>query len=253
MKLYDLLSQSLNIPILYLKKLIMINIKNLTKSYGKITALNDVSFCFEDECVTAIMGENGAGKSTLLKICAGILIFDKGTVSIDEFSIIQDSVKAREQIGYLPEMPEMYDRLTGREFLFYIASLRDIKNGAEIIDDITKNIGIYDSLNYEIGSYSKGMKQKISITSAIMHNPPNLLLDEPVYGLDPLTSKKIQEFIKNQKGTTIIATHSTKLVEKVADQVYIIENGNVILYDSVEKLMNKYGSVEEAYFKSREK
>ena len=166
----------------------MITIKNLTKTYGKITALDKVNFNFNNSQVFAIMGENGAGKTTLLKICTGILTYDSGEVKIDDYSIDKNSIKAREKIGYLPEMPEMYDRLTGREFLFYIASLRKIINAQEIIDEITTNIGIHSSLDYEIGSYSKGMKQKISITSAIMHNPPNLLLDEPVYGLDPLTS-----------------------------------------------------------------
>jgi ABC-2 type transport system ATP-binding protein len=197
------------------------------------------------------MGENGAGKSTLLKILTGILPFNSGEVTIDGYSIIDNSVKARERLGYLPEMPDMYERITGREFLYYIASLRKLKNADEKINKITKNIDIYDFLDYEIGTYSKGMKQKISITSAIMHNPNNLLLDEPVYGLDPLTAKKIQDFIKKQKGTTIIATHSTKLVELVADAVYIIERGNVILFDEVEKLKDHYGSVEEAYFSTK--
>jgi ABC-type multidrug transport system ATPase subunit len=229
----------------------MIIVKNLTKRYGKITALNNVSFNFDDSKVIAIMGENGAGKSTLLKILTGILTFDSGEVLIDDFSIINDSVKAREKLGYLPEMPEMYERLTGREFLFYISSLRKIKNAEEKINQITKNIDIYDFLDYEIGTYSKGMKQKISITSTILHNPANLLLDEPVYGLDPLTAKKIQEFIKQQKGTTIIATHSTQLVEQVANQVYIIERGKVMMFDEVKKLLKIYGSIEEAYFASK--
>jgi len=231
----------------------MITVKNLTKRYGKIVALDDVTFDFNNSEVFAIMGENGAGKSTLLKICTGILPYTKGEVSIDNHSIAKESLKARENMGYLPEMPEMYDRLTGREFLFYIASLRKLKDAEEKIDEITKNIGIYKSLDYEIGTYSKGMKQKISITSAIMHDPPNLLLDEPVYGLDPLTTRKIQEFIKEQKGTTIIATHSTKLVEEVADSVYLLEHGKVTLFDKVDTLMKKYGSMEEAYFNTQGK
>ncbi len=231
----------------------MIIVKNLTKRYGKIVALDNVNFNFDNSQVFAIMGENGAGKTTLLKICTGILTYTNGQVLIDNYSIANNSIKARENLGYLPEMPEMYDRLTGREFLFYIASLRKLKNAEEKIDEITENIGIKKSLDYELGTYSKGMKQKISITSAIMHNPPNLLLDEPVYGLDPLTSKKIQEFIKQQKGTTIIATHSTKLVEEVADSVYILENGNVTLFDKVDALMKKYGSMEEAYFENHGK
>lgn len=226
----------------------MILVNNVTKSYDKIIALKNVSFKFDDSHVIAIMGENGAGKSTLLKICTGILPFDQGEVIVDGFSIVNDSIKAREQIGYLPEMPDMYERLTGREFLFYIASLRKVKDAENKIDEITKMIGIYDFLDYEIGSYSKGMKQKISITSAIMHDPKNLLLDEPIYGLDPLTSKAMQEFIKTKKGTTVIATHSTQLTEKVADLVYIIMRGRVIHFDEVSKLVSKYGSIEEAYF-----
>ena len=226
----------------------MITVNNLTKSYGKITALNNVNFKFDNSHVIAIMGENGAGKTTLLKICTGILPFDHGVIIIDGYNIIRDSIKAREQIGYLPEMPDMYDRLTGREFLFYIGSLRKLNDAESKINEITKMIGIYDFLDYEIGSYSKGMKQKISMTSAIMHNPTNLLLDEPVYGLDPLTSKTIRDFIRNKKGTTVIATHSTQLVEQIADLVYILMRGRVIHFEDVSKLVTKYGSMEEAYF-----
>ncbi len=226
----------------------MITVNNVTKTYGKITALKNVNFKFDNSHVIAIMGENGAGKTTLLKLCTGILPFDSGEITVDGYNIINESIKAREQIGYLPEMPYMYERLTGREFLFYIASLRKINDGEERIDEITKMIGIHEFLDYEIGSYSKGMKQKISVTSAIMHNPKNLLLDEPVYGLDPMTSRAIQDFIKQKKGSTIIATHSSQLVEQIADNVYIIMSGKVILFNEVSKLLSKYGSVEEAYF-----
>jgi ABC-2 type transport system ATP-binding protein len=226
----------------------MILIKNLTKRYGKIIALDDVNFTFDDDQVFAIMGENGAGKSTLLKICAGVLTFDHGQVNIDGYSILNDSIQARTRIGYLPEMPEMYSRLTGREFLYYIASLRKLNNIEKKIDSLINIIGIADFIDYELGSYSKGMKQKISIISAIMHSPQNLLLDEPVYGLDPLTSRTIQDFIINRKGTTIIATHSTQLVEQVANYVYFLMRGKVISSDYVSNLMDKYGSIEESYF-----
>lgn len=231
----------------------MIIVNNVTKTYGKIIALNNVSFNFNNSSVIAIMGENGAGKSTLLKICTGILTFDQGKIIVDGFDIVKDSIKVREQIGYLPEMPDMYERLTGREFLFYIASLRKLNDPEDRIDEITKMIGINDFLDYEIGSYSKGMKQKISVISAIMHNPKNLLLDEPVYGLDPLTSRALQDFIKNKKGTTVIATHSTQLVEQVADIVYIIMRGRVILSDKVSTLVSKYGTMEETYFQIKDK
>ncbi len=231
----------------------MISVQNLTKRYGKITALNNVSMQFDDIKVIAIMGENGAGKSTLLKIIAGILPFDSGTVMIDSYSIQSQSLLARQRLGYLPEMPDLYDRITGREFLFYIASLRRLNDAERIISDLSKMIGIDASLDYELGGYSKGMKQKISLLSAIMHQPQNLLLDEPVYGLDPLASRTIQDFIKKRKGTTVLATHSTQLVEHVADLVYFLMNGNVIVQDSVVNLMRLHGSIEDAYFHFKDK
>ena len=230
----------------------MITVKNLTKRYGKITALNNVTLLFDDVKVIAIMGENGAGKSTLLKIIAGILPYDSGDVTIDSYSIATQSLTAREHLGYLPEMPEL-DRITGREFLFYIASLRKLVDAERIISRLSQMIGIDDALDYKLGGYSKGMKQKISLLSAIIHSPQNLLLDEPVYGLDPLASRTIQDFIKKRHGTTVLATHSTQLVEHVADNVYFLMHGNVILYNSVPNLMSKHDSIENAYLYYKEK
>ena len=231
----------------------MIHVQNLTKRYGKITALNNVTLRFDDANVVAIMGENGAGKSTLLKIIAGILPYDSGDVSVDSFSISTQSFAARERIGYLPEMPELYDRITGREFLFYIASLRKLADAERTLSHLSKMIGIDDALDYEIGSYSKGMKQKISLLSAIMHAPQNLLLDEPVYGLDPLASRTIQDFISKRQGTTVLATHSTQLVEHVADTVYFLMHGNIIVSSPVSDLVNAHGTIENAYFYYKER
>ena len=226
----------------------MIIINNLIKKYDKITALNNVNLIFNNKKVTALMGENGAGKSTLLKICSGVISYDSGEVKIDDFSIKKNSINALKKIGYLPEMPYMYDRLTGREFLFYIGSIRKIKDLDKKINNFSNILDINDFLDYELGSYSKGMKQKISLISSIMHQPNNLLLDEPVWGLDPLTSKTLKNFIKERKGTTVIATHSPNLVEQVGDDVYFIKKGNIVSNGSVEKFIKKYGTIEEAYF-----
>jgi ABC-2 type transport system ATP-binding protein len=231
----------------------MISVQNLTKRYGKVTALHNVSLRFDDVNVIAIMGENGAGKSTLLKIIAGILPYDAGDVLVDSYSIATHSLLARQRLGYLPEMPELYDRITGREFLFYIASLRKLKDADQIIHNLSEMIGIDSSLDYELGGYSKGMKQKISLLSAIMHQPQNLLLDEPVYGLDPLASRTIQEFITKRKGTTVLATHSTQLVEHVADSVYFLMNGKVVVHDTVRNLMSQHATIENAYFYFKDK
>lgn len=226
----------------------MIVVRNLTKRYGDTKALDHVDFEFKESTVTAIMGENGAGKTTLLKICAGIISFDSGSIHVDGYSLVKDPLIIRKNLGYLPEMPYMYNRLTGREFLIYIASLRSMKQADQQINQLAHLLGINRFLDREVGSYSKGMKQKISLISAIMHQPKNLLLDEPVWGLDPLTSRTLRRFISNQKGTTVIATHSPDLVEDVADIVYFLSKGKIISSDQVTKVIEKQGSIEEAYF-----
>lgn len=226
----------------------MIVVTNLMKRYGKIVALDNVSISFEEGKVTAIMGENGAGKSTLLKICAGILPMDGGDVVVDGFSLVKDSLKVRERIGYLPEMPMMYERLTGKEFLFYIASLRKLSDAQSRITELSRLLDIDRFLDYEVGTYSKGMKQKLSIITAIMHSPANLLLDEPVWGLDPLTSRVLRGFIMERKGTTILATHAPGFVEDVADNVYFLMQGSIVASGDVNQLMTQYGTIEEAYF-----
>lgn len=226
----------------------MILVSHLVKRYGNIIALDQVSFSFDDGHIIAIMGENGAGKSTLLKICAGILPYDHGEVLIDSYSLRNHPLDARRVLGYLPEIPDLYERITGREFLFYIASLRQLPDASERILSLATSIGIADALDYEIGGYSKGMKQKISLLAALMHSPRNLLLDEPIYGLDPLAARTMQEFIKSRNGTTVIATHSTNLVENIADIVYFLMHGHVIYSESTKSLLARFPSIEDAYF-----
>jgi ABC-2 type transport system ATP-binding protein len=177
---------------------------------------------------------------------------EKGEIVVDGFSITSDSIQVRERIGYLPEMPMMYDRLTGKEFLFYIASLRKLAGAKKQIQRLSHLLDIDRFLEYEIGTYSKGMKQKLSIITAIMHEPANLLLDEPVWGLDPLTSRALRDFIMERKGTTILATHSPIFVEEVADVVYILNQGRIITFGDVNMLMTRYGSIEEAYLHAKD-
>lgn len=231
----------------------MIQITNLTKTYGKTQALSNVTLTFHEGTVTAIMGENGAGKSTLLKICAGIMPYNHGTIIIDGENLSKQSIQVRKNLGYLPEMPYMYDRLTGREFLLYIASLRRLQQAEKEINRLATLLGINPFMDNELGSYSKGMRQKISLISAIMHNPKNLLLDEPVWGLDPLTSRTLRKFISDRKGTTIIATHSPSLVEQVADEVSFLSKGTVLSTNTVSSVIKTHGSIEDAYFQEAEK
>ncbi len=226
----------------------MIKIQQLSKRYGSFIALDDISCVFNDNTVTALMGANGAGKSTLLKICAGVLSYKQGNILIDGRSLKKESEEVRKTIGYLPEMPYLYNRLSGKEFLLYLASLRNIHHAEKEIEEFADLLAISDALDLEINGYSKGMKQKISMIAALFHHPHNLLLDEPVWGLDPLTAKTLERFIINQQGTTLIATHSGSLVEKVADYVYFLVNGTIVTSQSVKKLLSTYETIEDAYF-----
>ncbi len=130
----------------------MIAIDGLLKRYGDMIALDGVSALFRDGEVTAILGENGAGKSTLLKICANVIPFDSGEIEIDGVAVRGDSIEARKITGYLPEMPYLYERLTGREFLHFIASVREMDEAEEKIEDLAGRLGILDFLDYEIGT-----------------------------------------------------------------------------------------------------
>lgn len=226
----------------------MITIKSLSKKYGSFLALNQVSCTFNDETVTALMGANGAGKSTLLKICAGVLPYENGHVIVDDNNLKNNPEQVRKTIGYLPEMPYLYDRLSGREFLRYIGSLRRVRNTDDEIESFADLLGISKALDQEINGYSKGMKQKISMIAALFHHPQHLLLDEPVWGLDPLTARTLEQFILNQRGTTVIATHSGSLVEKVADFIYFLSEGIIVSAESLTDVLSTYGTVEEAYF-----
>lgn len=226
----------------------MISIKTLSKKYGSFYALKQVSCTFHDKTVTALMGANGAGKSTLLKICAGVLPYDEGSIIVGGERLQDNPRSVRKTIGYLPEMPYLYDRLTGREFLQYIASLRKFQNADDEINSFSQLLGITSALDQEINGYSKGMKQKISMIAALFHHPQHLLLDEPVWGLDPLTAKTLEQFILKQKGTTVIATHSGSLVEKVSDYVYFLSEGIIVAAQSLTDVLSEYGTVEDAYF-----
>ena len=173
---------------------------------------------------------------------------DSGSVMIDGLLLNEGNEEVRRNLGYLPEMPYLYDRLTGREFLEYLAALRGLDAVKRRIQGFAEELGMSRFLEYEIGGYSKGMKQKISVIAALMHEPSNVLLDEPVWGLDPLTSKTLQRFIVDHQGTMVIATHSSQLVEAVADEVYVLTQGKMAVHGSVEEVSSKYGSVEEAFF-----
>ncbi|MEF8874692.1 MAG: ABC transporter ATP-binding protein [Candidatus Thermoplasmatota archaeon] len=231
----------------------MIEIKNLSKRYGDIEAVKGVDFSVEGGEVFCLLGSNGAGKTTIIKILIGLLESTGGTALINGKNI-RDDVKSKTLFGYLPEQPHLYDRLTGREFLDIMGTLKGVEEGRlnEKIDRWSKELELDQRLDSEMGAYSKGMKQKLLFINAILHDPPNLVFDEPTVGLDPRYSqhmkRKISEFSKEGKAV-LMTTHITSVAEDIADTVGIIDRGRLLTIGTPAELMERTetGTLEKAF------
>ncbi len=211
----------------------MLEIKNFTKKFGDFTAVDNLSLTVNSGEIYAFIGHNGAGKSTTIKAVVGALDFDNGDIFIDGKSIKNSPIECKEKIAYIPDNPDIYDHLTGIQYLNFIldvfkVSTEDrnsrIEKYAEIFE-IKKNLGDV------ISSYSHGMKQKLVLISALCHNPKLLVLDEPFVGLDPIASFKLKEIMRemcNNGSAIFFSTHVLEVAEKLCDKVGIIKQGKLI-------------------------
>ncbi len=224
----------------------MIEVKNLGKLYGDFEAIKNINFTIKEGEVFSLLGSNGAGKTTIIKAIAGLLEPTRGLVTINQRSI-NNGFEVKKLYGYMPEQPHLYDRLTGREFLEMMGSLRGIDEDilSTKIDDFAVEMEIDHMLDSEMGAYSKGMKQKVLFANAILHDPPNLILDEPTTGLDPRFTKylknKIREQADNGKGV-LMSTHITSVAEAISDRIAIIDGGKFIAQGTLKELLSKTGS-----------
>ena len=218
-----------------------ISIINLTKNYGDVVALNNVSLTVEGGEVVGLIGPNGAGKSTLMKIIVGILKPTSGTVSVEGFDVVGEPERARRVIGYLPENPSLYTALTVREFLRFVGKIRDVNDDVleSRISESLRNFTLADKADSLVGSLSKGMKQKVALIAATLHDPAVLILDEPQTALDP----KMQAFVtgwiaaQGRSGKTVLlSTHNLEVVQDYATRIAIIDRGSVIASGGLENL-----------------
>ena len=219
----------------------MLEIKNLTKKYGDKVAVDDLSLTVESGQICAFIGHNGAGKTTTLKAIAGILNFEQGEIKIDGIDVKSNPMEAKRILAYLPDNPDLYDYLTGIEYLNFIANIfkLSVPERKEKIEQYAKRIGIYDALQSQISSYSHGMKQKLALVSALIHSPRLLLLDEPFVGLDPISSHEMKLIMQEmaQSGATIFySTHVLDVAEKICDQVAIIKQGKLVVFGKMEEV-----------------
>ncbi len=214
---------------------------DLTKKYGNLVALNNVSLTVQSGEIVGLIGPNGAGKTTLMKTIVGILKPTSGSIKVGNYDIVQDPEKAKTLVGYLPENPSLYAGLTVREFLSFVGKIRGVRDDvleSKIIDAL-KTFSLEEKTNALVGTLSKGMKQKVALIAATLHDPAILILDEPLTALDPKTQAFVHGWIASQgeKGVTVLlSTHNLEIVQDYATRIVIIDKGAIIAVGALENL-----------------
>ena len=211
----------------------MIQINHLTKQYGDKKAVDDLSLHICPGEIYGFIGHNGAGKTTTLKSCAGILRFDAGDILIDGVSVKADPLTCKGKIAYIPDNPDLYDFMTGIQFLNFIADVFGVtsRDRQERIGALADSFELTADLAQPISAYSHGMKQKLAIISAWLHNPKLIMMDEPFVGLDPIavhTFKGFMQEICDQGGAVFFSTHVLDVAEKLCDKIAMIRQGKLI-------------------------
>ncbi len=224
----------------------MIEVKNITKKYGNFVAVDNISFTIKDGEIVGLLGPNGAGKSTTMNTITGFIEQTEGNVIVNGYDTLKKSKRAKSQIGYMPEGVPLYDDLSIKEFITYMAELKKVKRKEkkEQVQDIIKKTGLDEIQNKLIKNLSRGQKQRVSLAGALVGNPKVLILDEPTVGLDPKQIMEIRSLIKDlgREHTVILSSHILSEVSQICDRVIIINNGKIVAEDTPEHLENKVSS-----------
>ena len=233
----------------------MIEVRNLTKVYGKKKAVDDLSFTIEDGEIFGFLGPNGAGKSTTMNIITGCLSATEGTVVIDGNDIFEQAYTAKKNVGYLPEQPPLYMDMTVEEYLRFVAEAKKVKKDKlpEEVDRVMKKTSILDVHNRLIKTLSKGYKQRVGIAQALIGNPKVIILDEPTVGLDPRQILEIRDLIRNlgKEHTVILSSHILQEVNSVCDKIMIIAHGKLKVCATPEELYHTYCGNRLLYVRAR--
>lgn len=223
----------------------MIQVKDLTKQYGKITAVNHISFEIEDGEVVGFLGPNGAGKTTTMNMICGYISSTSGTVLIDSHDILKEPIEAKKSIGYLPEHPPLYSDMEVFEYLSFVFELKKVKgNKKDHIGEIMEKTGLTHVKDRVIKNLSKGYQQRVGFAQALIGNPKVLILDEPTVGLDPNQIVEIRKLIEElgKEHTVILSSHILAEISAVCKKIIIIKGGEIIAMDETEALIKKAGS-----------
>ena len=217
----------------------MLKIESLTKRYGDFKAVDHLSLHIAPGEIYGFIGHNGAGKTTTLKSIAGILPFEEGNIYVDGMSIKEKPLECKKIMAYIPDNPDLYEYLTGIKYLNFIADVYKVGNKErnERIHEYAKLLNLYDDLDSPISAYSHGMKQKLAIISAFIHNPKLIIMDEPFVGLDPKASHLLKEVMRKHcenGGAIFFSTHVLEVAEKLCDKIAIIRQGQLVISGKTE-------------------
>lgn len=218
----------------------MLELRRVSKRYSGIPAVDDVSFTARPGEVTGYLGPNGSGKSTTMKMITGLIERSAGHILFEGRAIEDDLIGFKRRMGYLPEEPHLYNHPSGAEYLTIVAQLRGLPTrAAERIDGMLRLLSLYDDRHASISGYSKGMRQKVLITAALLHNPDLVLLDEPFSGLDVASGLVLRSLIQElaSRGKVVLfSSHELDTVERVSSRVIILHKGKLVADDSIERL-----------------
>ena len=219
----------------------MLHIEHLTKTFGEKKAVDDLSLHILPGEIYGFIGHNGAGKTTTLKSVVGVLPFDEGEITINGTSIRKDPLRCKAQLAYIPDNPDLYDFMTGIQYLNFVADIFGV--AAEVrqkcIRDYAEKFDLTADLAQPISAYSHGMKQKLAVISALLHDPRLIIMDEPFVGLDPKASHILKELMRDicdRGGAIFFSTHVLEVAEKLCDKVAIIKNGRLIRSGTMEEV-----------------
>lgn len=224
----------------------MIEIVDVNKSYnGSTKAVDNINLKIEDGEIFGFLGPNGAGKTTTIKMITGILHSDSGSIKINGIDVKEDPLKAKKQFGFVPDNPDMFLKLKGMEYLNFMADIYDVskEDRKPIIEKLSREFGLESALGDQIQSYSHGMRQKIIIIGALIHNPSVWILDEPMTGLDPKSSYLLKEMMREHadRGNAVFfSTHVLEVAEKLCDRVAIINKGKILFCGTLEEIKNHF-------------
>lgn len=222
----------------------MIEIANLSKNYGSFQAVKDLNLNVTGGELFGFLGPNGAGKTTTIKMMVGLLKPSTGSIKIGGFDIEKEPLKAKALLGYVPDQPNLYEKLSGREFLQFVADLYQVKQDKTFkkINDMLELFELSDRGDDLIQSYSHGMRQKIALAGALIHDPKVIFLDEPTVGLDPKSARMIKDVLReicNRGGTVFMSTHILEIAEKMCDRVAIINKGEPVAVGTIQQLRSQ--------------